>query len=110
LHDKNHDKAILKVVSQLLHDFHGLWYSSEELTDHLKVGRISHGIKQKTVSHALKGDKVVLMQNTYNNTIYFMLGNPRSQGWSPKQQKKGDAEEIGLMPHMPSSYFKNKPI
>jgi hypothetical protein len=31
---------------------------SEELADHLKVGRIS-GIKQKTVSHALKADKML---------------------------------------------------
>lgn len=53
----------------------------------------------KTVAAALHSDDCVFKRNRWNVDVWFMIGDPIKQGWSPKQQMNHP------LPPMPPNYF-----
>lgn len=101
------DTATFVLLTSLPDNFRGLWHTTEELVNHLQDGGIT-GMDRKTVAKAMRADGVVFSRNRYNQTTYFMLGEPIKRGWSPKLQMLRDNEEMSFLPHMPSDYFKKQ--
>jgi hypothetical protein len=106
-HDGNVDAAILNLFASLPNKFNGLWHTINELTDHIHDGGVVV-VPRSAVAKGVHADKVVFKQNRWNGTMYFMKGDPKEKGLSPKKQKQHDTEMLGYLPHMPSDYFADK--
>lgn len=106
-HQGNVDAAILKLLASLPKEFSGFWYTINELTDHIHDGGIGI-VPRSAVAKAVHADKVVFKRNRWKGTMYFMKGDPKEKGLSPKKQKQHDTEVLGYLPHMPRGYFMDK--
>ena len=101
------DTATFILLTSLPKEFHGLWFTSEALAKHLHDGGI-RGIDKKTVTYALRSDKVIFKRNKYKNKVHFMFGAPIRTDWTPQMQKSRDSKEISFLPHMPVDFFKKQ--
>jgi hypothetical protein len=106
-HDGNVDAAILNLFASLPNEFNDLWHTINELTDHIHDGGVVF-VPRSAVAKVVHADKVVFKRNRWNGTTYFMKGDPKEKGLSPKKQKQHDTEMLGYLPHMPSDYFADK--
>ena len=98
--------AVVSLICHLPERFHGLWWTTHELCDFLKVGGLGTSIGVAQISSALRTHHDGMFQyNKYNNMHHYMLGTPCQEGWSPAQQKSSFSLVQNRKPRMQKNFF-----